>query len=530
MAARRARLEDSVIDDIKEAFEIIVEEEKHLVFFDDFLGQVRLSADLIRGMDQRFPPFFQKVRKSKNMRFILTTRDYILHQAQAQSNRLSTPAVNAAEFVLNVGFYTRATKAQMLYNHIYFSDLSKDERGSLLTDDFFLKIIDHRNFNPRLIDLLTSADYISIAGRPIRETIGSALENPHELWEKPFRMHISDEGRALMLALFFNSERVSLDALERSFSRMIVVLELSIPKAETPVRFRSAVRELEGSVLAIQERTASFSNPGIRDFLERVIVEDRLIGPIVSIVTDYEEVSQAWDSFCSQERISAMPLSLSWAGVAARLVVDGSGTPLERLHLLVDMYDRLNEESLLESVSVSIDDLRDSEIGESEISLSKAILEQLCLSLLPPEILQEAKEVVTAAVAKMITDYGSGMLIDDFKSVTETLFKYGTDEGVATEASRAALETLAEDLHYTLAEIQSVDELDSYERELYSLMRSYGLHDSRIERRIESRRDVLVEREARDSNDDYEGPRVPPSFGRTSDDQIRSMFSSMQRP
>jgi Restriction endonuclease len=79
----------SVIDDIKEAFEIAHEGEKRLVFFDDFLGQVRLSSDLIRGMDQRFPPFLQRVRSNKNLRFILTTRDYILHQAQAQSSRLT---------------------------------------------------------------------------------------------------------------------------------------------------------------------------------------------------------------------------------------------------------------------------------------------------------------------------------------------------------------------------------------------------------------------------------------------------------
>jgi ABC-type polar amino acid transport system ATPase subunit len=50
----------SLIDDIKEAFEIASEGEKRLIFFDDFLGQVRLSADLIRSVDQRFHLFFQR--------------------------------------------------------------------------------------------------------------------------------------------------------------------------------------------------------------------------------------------------------------------------------------------------------------------------------------------------------------------------------------------------------------------------------------------------------------------------------------
>ena len=112
--------------------------------------------------------------------------------------------MNASEFTLNVGHYTRASRAQMLFNHMYFSDISIQERNALLESDFFLKIIDHRNFNPRLIDLLTAADYVSITGVPIREAVTAILENPHELWEKPYRHHISDEARALMLALFFN--------------------------------------------------------------------------------------------------------------------------------------------------------------------------------------------------------------------------------------------------------------------------------------------------------------------------------------
>ncbi|MBD3815724.1 MAG: restriction endonuclease, partial [Halothiobacillus sp.] len=212
----------SVIDDISEAFAITGEDEKRLVFFDDFLGQIQLSPDLIRRTDQRFPPFLEKIRTNKKIRFVLTTRDYILRQAQAQSSRLSAAKVNAAQFTLSVGHYTRAARAQILFNHIYFADISLDERRSLLKDDFFLEIIDHRNFNPRLIDLLTSAEYVSIAERPIRETVRHVLDNPHELWEKPYRNHFTGEARGLMLALFFNESRVSLQALEGAFQQMVV--------------------------------------------------------------------------------------------------------------------------------------------------------------------------------------------------------------------------------------------------------------------------------------------------------------------
>jgi hypothetical protein len=96
----------SVIDDIREAFEIPFDERKRLVIFDDFLGQVALSSDLVRSTDQRFPPFLQKVRSHDNLRFVLTTRNYILRQAQAVSGRLAEPAINTSEFLLDVGRYT----------------------------------------------------------------------------------------------------------------------------------------------------------------------------------------------------------------------------------------------------------------------------------------------------------------------------------------------------------------------------------------------------------------------------------------
>src|SRR5690606_22943747 len=142
-----------------------------------------------------------------------------------------------SEMVLNVGVYTRPVRARMLFNHLFFADLAEEERLALLEDDFFLKMIDHRNFNPRLISVLTAAEYVSMAGRPIRETVQAVLDNPQELWERPYRTHITPEGRALMLALLFNKAGVSLIALERSFRRMVKALDLRAGPTDMPNLF-----------------------------------------------------------------------------------------------------------------------------------------------------------------------------------------------------------------------------------------------------------------------------------------------------
>jgi hypothetical protein len=518
----------SVIDDIKEAFEIATDQEKRLIFFDDFLGQVRLSTDLVRGVDQRFPPFLHKVRSQKNIRFILTTRDYILHQAQAYSGRLSSTEVNASEFTLNVGYYTRAVRAKILYNHLYFSEIGESERASLLESDFFLKIIDHRNFNPRLIDLLTSADYLSIVSMPIRAVVEAVLENPQELWERPYRTQISDEGRALMVALFFNNPQTGIAELERSFTRMLDAMGFAIAGADRPVKFRSALKELEGSVLAIQARQVRFSNAGVRDFLQRAIEEDRFLPAAIDAVTEYAEVAQCWTVFCAQQSkpTAGHPSTRDWSGAAGRLLSNGSGTPLGRLHLIIEMYDLLGGEALLAHIRSAVGDLEAGEVDFYETNRSREVLEQLVSSLLPLSELNEAKRVVSAAVAKMLVVDGGALSLDDIESVAHSLYECGSDQDAASDAARESLRAFISQIDYTLSEISSLDELDVFEHTLKRLMGEYGVVASRADREISYRREYLFEREE-DETEGYGRSSSPPQ-PEFSDAQIRSMFQGLR--
>jgi energy-coupling factor transporter ATP-binding protein EcfA2 len=538
-----------VIDDIKEAFEMANEGEKRLIFFDDFLGQVRLSTDLIRGMDQRFPPFLQRVRSNKDIRFVLTSRDYILHQAQAESSRLGSPDVNAIEFTLDVGTYTRAARAQMLFNHLYFSDISPHEREALLQDDFFLRIIDHPNFNPRLIDLLTAANYISITGSPIRDIVQTVLKNPQELWKIPYRSHMSPEARALMLALFFNEREPNIEALERAFTRMSEVMGMPFGVADIPRRFRAALRELEGSVLAIKDRCVSFANPGVRDFLRGVINEDKFLPLAVEAVTEFSELDHAWSFFHSQKipmryfdsmkgelvsqpaqpNMPEDPSSIAWTSAAGRLIRHGSGTPLGRLNLFVAMYDYLQAEELLPILGNAIRQLEDSEIEGVEAELSAEVIDRVDSSLLPLEIRAEAKRAVCCATEKMLCDC-SGFSIDELESVVKALVKHSIDEEAMINATDIAIREYIENLRWELDSIESFEELERHQQRVGHFVSNYGPADKELESSMkasfERRYDDLCEK--RGPYDDYEGygPRDNREPG-ISDQEIRSMFSQL---
>ena len=56
---------------------------------------------------------------------------------------------------MDLGKYTRLIRAKILFNHVYFSDITAKYKQSILEGNGYFKIIDHSNYSPRIIDLLT---------------------------------------------------------------------------------------------------------------------------------------------------------------------------------------------------------------------------------------------------------------------------------------------------------------------------------------------------------------------------------------
>lgn len=520
----------SVIDDIKEAFEIHESAEKNLIFFDDFLGQVRLSPDLIRGIDQRLPPFLYKVRNSKNLRFILTTRDYILRQAQSQAGRLDGPMINLSEFTLDVGRYTRSVRAKILFNHLYFSNLAAKDRKELLQNDFFLKIIDHRNFNPRLIGLLTDSDYVSMVNAPVSAVVEHILENPQELWEKPYRNHISDEGKALMLALFFNNAYTKIAVLERSFSRIVKAMELAFGSTDVTSKFRSALKELEGSVLSIQGQLVHFSNPGIRDFLQRTVIQDGVIFSVIKELTEYDEINQCWTFFYAYiKEFNRQSMEKSWCSAVIRLSQNGSGTPLRCLDLFMEIYNEFKSSRLLKPIRKIINVLEAGYIASDEADLCSAVLERLHSSWLPTEELNEAKRTVSVKTAEMLADSGENLSIEDIQSVAGTLLQYGDDEVDVRSGIRSGLRDYMQNINSVLSDFNDAEDVEIFKSDLKMLMDEFDINNSQVLRKIDECIDKLSGVEERMNREEY-GPTKPIAFSADiSDDQIRSMFQDLQK-
>lgn len=256
--------------DVAEGKRLLRPERKQIFYYDDFLGQTFLGDQrsyIGRNHDAALLGFMELVRGTPHSRFILTTREHILRQAMLASERFHHSATQTYKCVLDLGDYTFGQRARILYNHLYFSDLPRLYKEAVLRDDFFLEVIKHEHFNPRLIEWLTNLARLSTPPpEKYRESISALLQSPERIWSHAFESQISSAARDLLLTLYSLGEWVDIEDLEYAFDGIHRGACVRYNRPHAIGDFRAALQELDGGFLSYSSGHASFLNPSIRDF------------------------------------------------------------------------------------------------------------------------------------------------------------------------------------------------------------------------------------------------------------------------
>lgn len=520
-----------VVDDLKEAMDVCTVGDKRLIFLDDFLGQISLTNDAIRNVDQRLPIFLDRVRNNKDLRFVLTTRRYLLTQAQQQSARLSSEKVIASELILNVGAYTRSIRAQIVYNHIYFSSLSAEEKKSLLRDNFYLKMIDHPNFSPRLIDLLTTADYQMLQGAPIEKVVLNVLNNPAELWETPYRAHLTEDSRVVMLALFFSDYSVPVEKLMQSFRRISNALGIDKPDSTVVARFRQALKPLEGSVTSHSNGNVYFSNPGLQDFLSNVIIEDHLLPAVVRASQTYNELSNAWDFYEKHVALCRphMPGEDIWSKALSRLISAGESTAVRIVLLGITICNALDDnKDILQSTEQALQCLRLDAIDSNDEHYCRHALELYQNLSMEAQKFLPSISLLVEATADMLGSCGDQLSLDEIEILARAIEVYGEKPRLAKTAANAAMSGLLTELSERLYDISSIDELESFEYNLTRALTKFDLaFDTSAKTKMVEHREYLEQKEAEEEDDGYKPVTRSPRDSEVSDADIKSLFTTL---
>ncbi len=265
--------------DIEEAWAADRPKERQAFYYDDFLGRAALAEKLHKNEDRRLVEFMKHAQRSKTTVFILTTREYVLSQAEQLYETLKQYGIDARKLLLELVDYTQLDRARIFYNHIYHSgNLSAAAKRALVEDREYMRIIAHRNYSPRLIEYITGLSSRSLTAADKRNYVKfavSTLDKPDHLWRHAFEEELAPTERALLTVLVTLPYYVELASLERAFDRYCSMTRIERRAND----FKRALKVLEVTFLQVsrdEHGTVSvwLRSPSMLDMLRRFLDEN----------------------------------------------------------------------------------------------------------------------------------------------------------------------------------------------------------------------------------------------------------------
>lgn len=270
-----------VTNDIKDALECFNPKSKQIFYYDDFLGETSLFS---KNEDAQLIAFIKKIQNSSNKKFILTTREYVFQKAKVGYEKINEFDFNNC--VIDLKKYTKSIKAKILYNHLYFSKLPKKYIISLLSDEFYMKIIEHENYNPRIIEYMTRDKICeNIAPEKYNDLFIESLNKPLKIYEYAFENQLSDVSRSILFGLSFLINNKF--AFDNNISEIEDVAQKINEKLYhekfSHINFRKSLKILLGDFIDISENNIKFANPSVKDFMEYEICKNSLLPIYIDI-------------------------------------------------------------------------------------------------------------------------------------------------------------------------------------------------------------------------------------------------------
>lgn len=539
--------------EIAEAKGLFKSARRQIFYFDDFLGQTFLGDRreyLGRNQDVAMVDFMEMVRRSPQSRFILTTREHILSGAIQVSERLAHSQVLENRCILELSDYPYGHRARLLYNHLYFSDLPQEYKDEVLKEDFFLDIIGHKHFNPRLIEWLSAYSRLGrVPAQGYRSHVSALLEEPETIWAHAFRHQISDAARHVLLSFNTCGEWTDTIDLEPAF---IALHRHNAAKYHHRIGagdFHQALKELEGAFLSYSKGHASYLNPSVRDFVASVITnESETAEDLVNSAVRFKQVVNLWKLAASR------PDSKLWAVLTtnsdllcrslSRLVVgpcirwekmsDGTraGYPIDvfdegKLGFLAEMASVHQSTYLAEMASQMTETLVSG--WENQIIEFGPVLRLLAVIAENHWFLNHGGREVYQKLLTGVLDGLAFAKADDWLDLLAFRAKaLGWDD---VGKNRLAMELRCYEENGVSDErydCSTVDELTGLRESLYKLCNEYGLD---LNYQIELLDDEIAEREEGSRNLEKGSGYLPdrtPVHDLVTDDEVREMFRTLR--
>ncbi|CAK3019539.1 Restriction endonuclease type IV Mrr domain-containing protein [Vibrio crassostreae] len=210
-----------ILNSIDEIDGIYNKNQNQVYFYDDFLGSNYLKR-IENKEDVTLSHLITRIRKDPSKKLILTTRTNIFEQSKLLTELFDRVKISTHEIQINAENLTRFEKAKILYNHIWFSDLTHEYREELTKDLRYFQVIDHVNFNPRLIEFVTDACRLDeVAPNDYWDYVIDTLRNPKDIWRHVFANQTNKLCNHLVVGMVLNGGRMTSAQCTEYFYRLL---------------------------------------------------------------------------------------------------------------------------------------------------------------------------------------------------------------------------------------------------------------------------------------------------------------------
>lgn len=521
---------------LEDGFERIDDTKKQVFFFDDFLGSIALDHRALAAKDSELARFMQRVRKSPNARFILTTRAYILNEARQWSERIADRRVELSTYVLNLSSYTRAIRARILYNHLAIGGLPQRYVLALLDSGKLPTIIDHENYNPRIMEWMTDVlGTEDIAPEDYPAAFIQTLDNPTQLWDKAFSKHITTPARHLLVALFLSGPQgTEIETLRTLFEAFHAKLCVDLGVARDPKDFEQSLKQLEGGFVAIEDADVNFINPSVRDYLAGYLADGTLLPVAAATCTSARAARQIW--MFAKEKLDwlALPALAAAFVPATRHLIEASTDAFtdldssDRISLLLEWWAHSGEVAFADgALTIALKPPHGFVAWRDGARLLEMIGELHDPGHHEPG--QRANELADALQNVVVQLFEEGMDSDDLLKMSD-MVEDGDYSETVRAASYAAITREIDEIDDVVSNYTSESELDDHASALRRLAPRAGVPKYSLQRALETVGERIEEVQAAQAK--ASDPDVPnteavadDAFG---DDALYSLFDSLR--
>ncbi|MGH1232815.1 hypothetical protein [Bacillus toyonensis] len=230
----------------------------------------------------------------ENKILILNSRVTVLKEAQSQYRKFREYLDDDKLKIktINMNDITLEEKANIFYNHLLKNQIPNDHYASVRENKKYLSIINHRNYNPRIIEYVTHRKrYLNVDSSNYCNFIIETLKNPEQVWEEEFSQGLGVEDRILMHTLFSLTDTlVTMDLLEECFISRIR-MEANIDN--TTNKFEECKRRLTESLIRVVDygnnMLVGVLNPSINDYMKNAVLENKLAVNNILMASIYVE-------------------------------------------------------------------------------------------------------------------------------------------------------------------------------------------------------------------------------------------------